>query len=53
LEPWRKQSLRLLIGLEHRLQQSGEALSGLEMQSYQSARLDRKEATSNLNCLAQ
>ena len=35
LEPWRKQPLRLLIGLEHRLQQSSEALPGLEAQSHQ------------------
>ena len=35
LEPWRKQPLRLLIGLEHRLQQASEALPGLEAQSHQ------------------
>ena len=40
---------RLFIGLEYRLQQFSEALSGLEPQPHQvlgSARLDRKEATS-------
>ena len=35
LEPGRKQPLRFLIGLERRLQQSGEALPGLEAQPHQ------------------
>ena len=35
LQPRRKQPLRLLVGLEHRLQQSGDTLPGLEPQSHQ------------------
>ncbi|HKF08739.1 MAG TPA: hypothetical protein VKB89_08465 [Xanthobacteraceae bacterium] len=35
LKPWREQPLRLFIDLEHRLQQSGEALPGLESQPHQ------------------
>ena len=34
LEPWRKQPLRLLTGLEYRLQKSSEALPSLEPQPY-------------------
>src|SRR5262245_39402672 len=39
LEPWRKQPLRFLIGLEHRLQKSSEALPGLEAPSHQALKL--------------
>src|SRR5260221_8494029 len=35
LEPWRKQPLRFLIGLEHRLQQSVEALLCLKTEPHQ------------------
>ena len=35
LEPWRKQPLRLLIGLEYGLQQSGEAFPGGDTLSHQ------------------
>jgi hypothetical protein len=41
LEPWRKQPLRLLIGLEHRLQQPCEALPGVEAQPHQVLQLSQ------------
>ena len=51
LEPWRKQPLRLLIGLEHRLQTVRRGAPWSSSRSptrfSSSARLDRNEATSN------